>query len=167
MSFGANEEAAPDVVANAASDVREEVGGAEVGETSVGVDGIATAGLTVGTGLIVESGANATDSGHEFGVCFGRNAGDEDGIGVEENGAISLKAVVEAFLGADGDFGVEPEILVENVIGADAGIEAGFFRRRQVGLGGAGVLGGERGASSDGDVNLLSGSKSGQKDYSC
>ena len=97
-------------------------------------------------------------------------AWNEYGVGVEEDGAISLKTVIKTFFGANGDFGVEAEMLMKNDIGANAGIETAFFGRRQVSRRCAGALGGKSSAGSDGDIDLLGVEESGKQQgnrYGC
>src|SRR6516225_3366541 len=97
MAFGADEKGSPEVVAEANSEMQEEM-------RAVYVEAAAVCVSTVGG--VVEDKRFATNSGHQVGAKFRRHAPGIDGIGIVQNGTVELVSVVETFFDACGTFEV-------------------------------------------------------------
>jgi len=150
-----DEKAVPEVVTDAAVHMHQQVITADVGG--------ATRWVTTITGRVVETYAFAADPAHELSTDFLTEPGREYGVEVVKNGTKFLVVVIKPLFGSDRNFSVEAEAVLENNVGAEAGVGSPLFRGRQVNLRGAVVLGGEYGAVTNGNVNLLSMGETGKQ----
>ena len=154
VCLGADEKAAPEVVTHATACVHQQMVAAHVEDTTRRI--IAT------TVRIVETQAFAADSGHELRGNFVSEAGRKYGVEVVQDRTEGLVVVIEALFGADCDFSAEAEAVLENDVGAEAGVHSSLLRGGQISLRGAGVFGGQNGAVANGNVNLLSAGETGE-----
>jgi hypothetical protein len=146
MCLGPDEKAVPEIVTDAAANVGQQVIAANV---------YGTGQISAITESVVETDTLAADACHELGAGFLAQSGNIYGVDVVKNGTKTLVAVIESLLGSNCNFSAEADAVLENDIGAEAGVRSAFLRWRQISLGGGVVLGGENGAKTDGDVNLL------------
>src|SRR5271157_366709 len=146
MRLRADEEMTPEVVAHAASGMQQEV---------VGADGDGTGSAAVAES-VVENQSLHPKTSHEIGAGLRADARGEDAVDVGENGAVPLLAVVKPLLVAECRFCFKAEMVLENCLGADAGVGCALLGWRREGLGSADGSGSEQRAASGSDVNLLS-----------
>jgi hypothetical protein len=112
---------------------------------------------------IVEPYAFTADPAEELGANFVSEPGREYGVEIVKNRAKVLVVVIEPLFGSDRNFSVEADSVLENDVGAETRVGSPLFSWRQINLRGAVVLGGEYGAVTDGNVNLLSMRKTGKQ----
>jgi hypothetical protein len=134
MGLGTEKEASPHSVLDAAAQVQEKV-------IAVEMEG-STGGIVAGSVGVIEQHALASDASHEVGVGPFGQVGREHGVEVVHHGSILLIVVVEPVMVAKGNFRAVAEMVLENAVEADAGIESALLGRGQVSLGSRGVLGG-------------------------
>jgi hypothetical protein len=155
VSFGTNEEVLPHPVADVGAHIKEKmirvkVGGATYGE-------IATAGGTV------KEDPLAANPGHEVSVHSVAQVRREYRVYVIKDWAICLKAVVGLLLVGGGELCAVAVMVFENAVEAEAGIQPALLWRRQESFRSVGVLGGQKNAGTNRNVNLLGPSKSSEE----
>jgi len=152
MRLGTDEEVSPEVVTHACPGVQQEMMAAdEGGAESVAVDE-----------LVIKRQILESETGHKIDAGPGAKARCEHAIDIGQDGAEVLIAVVEGLVVAECHFGVQAKMILENGLGADAGISSSFFWRRYVRLRGTGGLGREQRAAAGHNVNFLGTGEAGQ-----
>lgn len=158
MNFRAKESMAPEVVADAGSQINQEVIGAVV----TGAEGKAAVG-----GLeAVETGGLPTDSAKQIGAHLFVEARLVDRIEVEEDRTISLAETAEIPNGSPGGIKAGADTALKDNVGADVGVEAAALgtnevcKRRRAASRSSGR---HYGSESEHGVGLLSGCESGQR----
>lgn len=153
MGFGTYEEAPPDRVANAHSSVKKKMVAVKSIVAATGWDGAPTE-------LIVEDQGLAADAGHEIAAGFARQLARKNAVDVIEDRAIRLKVVVVRLMVAKRPFHIQPEVIVENVFGAGARINATLYGWGQKSHGCRGILRRPESVAADSDIHFLGTSKS-------
>jgi len=146
----------PDVVAHAAADIDQEA--MVAGEAGAEVNAIA------GVVVSVESGALPADAGHEIEANLFGYVGLVHGVEVGNDGAVGLATSSAVVSGGTSPRGlkVEANALVEDDVGADAGVKAPLLGTACK-IGARSTRGQNRAASKHG-VRLLGGGKLGQEE---
>src|SRR5208282_3324880 len=121
VGFGAHEKVIPHVITDAAADINQKVMAAVV--TGAEVD--ATPSLLI----TVKASALQADAAHEIEADFLADTRLVYGVEVGDDGTKGLSAIsaVGCLAGSPGSFKAESDALVEDDVGADAGIQAAFF----------------------------------------
>jgi hypothetical protein len=155
VSFGTDEEMFPQAVTDVGANMKEKVIGVKVGGATYGE--IATAGGTV------KEDPLAANPGHEISVHSVAQVRREYRVYVIKDWAIFLKAVVGLLCVGGGEFRAVAVVVFENAVEAEAGIQPALLWRRQESLGSILVLGGQKNASANRNVNLLGTGKSSEE----
>ena len=146
MRLGTHEQVAPRIVAHGKSCMEEEMVAVDVGAAAT------TAERTIA--LSVEEQRLNTRPRHQVSMgLWGEPAG-VNCVGVNQNGAVILEAVIQAFVVAESSFDVDATISLVQVLKRAAGIDSAFFCRRQESLRGGVVLGRPENVPSAGDIHL-------------
>jgi len=153
VNLGTDKDVVPDRIADAGADVLHEV---------IAV-GVVDAAGDVTRGRKIEPGGSDANPAQEFEANFLAKAGLEERVDVGEGGAVFLETVVVSLPYSKGSFEIKAEapVLEADKVSADVEVGATFFRRRLEVYRLAGGRRGHEGAAADGDINLLSVSKSG------
>lgn len=134
VSFGAHKVVSENPVADTEAGVKQELVAVEVGG--------APRGKVAGAIYVVEKKSLSADSCHDLRVGSVGQVRSEYAVEVIKNGPIFLVAVVKMFFIGVGELSAVAEAVGENMDDAEAGIESALFRRGNVALGSADVLGG-------------------------
>jgi len=155
VSFGTDEKVFPHAVTDVGANMKEKVIRVKVGGATYGE--IATAGGTI------KEDPFAANPAHEISVHSVAQVRREYRVYVIKDWAIILKAVVGLLRVGGGEFCAVAVVVFENAVEAEAGIQPALLGRRQESLGSILVLGGQKNASANRNVNLLGTSKSSQE----
>jgi len=122
VNLGADKEVSPDVVADTAADIHQEVTGAHK----------ILAAKSAGTIRQIEASALPANAGHEIRADLLAQFGLVHGVEVRDDGTIGLSArsAVGSLARSPCSLEVEADALVEDYVGADTGVEASFFRTK-------------------------------------
>ncbi len=155
MRLGADENVAPNVVADTAANVDQEVVAAAIAGAKIH----AIAGRLIS----IKAGALPTDARHQISSDLLTQTGLVDAIEVEEDRAIRLTKSSEVTLSTS-PRGVESntETLVKDYVGADVGVQTSLFRANQIDKARRAAIGGpgrHDGSESKHGVPLLGGSE--------
>src|SRR5271165_2208238 len=148
IGFGAHKDIAPEVVAEVAAEVQQQM--------VVIYIGAAAAGRVTGSELAIKNKGFATHAGHQIRAHFFRKRWRVHGIYVVKHRTEVLVVVVRSLAISERPFHVNSEMIVQNILNAGARVDASVFTRRQKVYGGCAVPGGEERAASDREVELLS-----------
>jgi len=125
VGFGTNEQVPPDVVADAATEVNQEVVGTGVAraECVAGVAGV----------ICVKAGILPTDTGEEVGSDFLGDSRLVDAVEVEDDGAIGLTGAAEVPNRSPGRVETDANAAMEDNVGANVGVKAAAFGANEIG----------------------------------
>lgn len=148
MRFWAHEEIVPEGIADADAEVRRKVRAVEEFAAPADRD-------SASVELLWKQDCLGPDSGHKVASSLVREARGIDAVYVIEDRAIGLKTVIESRMVAERSLRQQSEMVVVDVLGADARIDSAFFRRREESFRCRHVLRRPQRGAPDGNIYLL------------